>query len=99
MPWSHILPAAIASSVSVYILSSVLFLGICGVCCYYNLKQKQIIWELNRRIDNYDQVSHSRGSVTPSSGITGDAALPSYQNQDLEMIENVAYDTHRFRAP
>ena len=88
-----ILQVAITSSVPT-LISLVLFLVMCGVCGYYNLKQKKTIQSLT---DNYNRASHSVPPV-PTSGLQ-DTTLPSYQDQDLELTENVSYDTYRPRVP
>ena len=88
-----VLQVAIASSVHT-LISSVLFLVICCICGYYNLKQKRIIQSLTSPTDSS---SHSVPPV-PTSGLQ-DTTLPSYQNQDLELTENVSYDTYRPRVP
>ena len=67
---------------------------ICGICGYYNLKQKRTIQNLTSHMENYNPISHS---VAPTSEIQ-DTTHSSYQDLDLELTENMAYDTYRLRA-
>lgn len=95
MPRDQTLPIVIASSAS--ILSSFLFLVICGICGYYNLKQKVAIRGLTSHIDSYNLASHHL--VAPALEVR-DTTLSNdqHQDQDPEMIKNEAYAICRPRA-
>ena len=95
MPRSQILPIAITPSVNI-LISSILFLLICGICGYYNLKQKETIQSLTNRINSYNQTSHS---VEPTIEIHNTTISNDQdKDQDPEMVENEAYGTYRPRA-
>ena len=89
---SQTLQVAITSLVFI-LISSVLFIVTC-VICGYNLKQKRTIRHLTNHMENHNPSSHS---VAPTSG-KQDTTHSSYQDQELELTENVAYDTYRPRA-
>lgn len=90
VPRSQVLPITITSSISL-----VLVLLTCGICGYYNLKQRRTIQNLSSHSETYNASSHS---VEPTLQIPSlDTALYD-QDKGPEMVENEAYGTYRPRA-